>query len=120
MAKMFGKAEVSVDGRRLLVDDSSKLNLGGVKRNAVKGTEVYGYAEETAEASVEVSIYVDGTVDLGALNNTSDATITFKADSGQCYVLAHAWLESPVEAAAATNGGKTSLKFVAPKAERVA
>lgn len=119
MAKMFGKAKVLNDGKQLLVDDSSKLNLGGVKRNTVKGPEVYGYAEEAMEASVEVNVFIGADTDLDALNNISDATIMFQADSGQNYVLAHAWLESPVEASAATSGGKTTLKFIAPKAEKV-
>ncbi|WP_424682916.1 phage tail tube protein [Frateuria sp. YIM B11624] len=120
MAKMFGKAEVSVDGQRLLVDDSSKLNLGGVNRNVVKGTEVYGFAEETMESTVDVSVFIGADTDLDALNNISDATITFKCDSGQCYVLPHAWNATTVEAGAATNGGKTTLKFCSAKAERVA
>jgi hypothetical protein len=120
MAKMFGKAEVSSDGQRLLVDDASKLNLGGVKRNTVKGTEVYGYAEEAQESSVEVNVFIGADTDLDAINNTTDATITFKCDSGQCWVLPHAWLESPVEAGAKNTGGQAQLKFVAAKAERVA
>lgn len=119
MAKMFGKAKVLSDGQQLLVDDSSKLNLGGNKRNVVKGNEVYGFAEEAMEASVEVNVFIGANTDLDALNAINDATIMFQADSGQSYVLAHAWLESPVEASAATSGGKTALKFVAPKAEKV-
>lgn len=118
MAKMFGKAKVSSDGQQLLVSEDSKLNLGGNKRNVVKGTEVYGYAEETMEATVDCNVFIDGNTDLDALNNTTDATIMFTCDTGQSYVLAHAWLETPVEASAATSGGKTALKFVSAKAQR--
>ena len=119
MAKMFGKAKVSVDGQQLLVAQDAKLNLGGVKRNTVKGTEVYGYAEEPQEAMVECNVYIDSSIDLDALNATTDATIMFSCDTGQVYVLAHAWLESPVEAASANNGGKTALKFASAQAQRV-
>lgn len=120
MAQLFGRARVTVDGQQLLVDNDAKLNLGGVNRNTVKGTAVYGYAEETMEATVECSVFVDGTTDLDALNATSDATIQFACDTGQQYVLAHAWLTKPVEAASAKDGGKVKLSFAASSAERVA
>lgn len=119
MAKMFGKANVKVDGQVMLVDDASKLMTGGNKRNVVKGTDVYGYAEETVEASVDLNVFIGSDTDLDAINNMTDVTVMFQCDSGQTYVLPHAWLESPVEAGAANNGGKTPLKFVAAKAERV-
>lgn len=119
MAKMFGKAEVKVDGQTLLVDENSKLMTGGTKRNVVKGNGVYGYAEETMEASVDLNVFIDANTDLDAINNMTDVTVMFQCDSGQTYVLPHAWLESPVEPGAATSGGKTPLKFVAAKAERV-
>jgi post-segregation antitoxin (ccd killing protein) len=119
MAKMFGKAKVTVDGQLLLTAEDAKLNLGGNKRNVVKGNQVYGYAEETMEATVECNVFIDASLNLDTLNNTTDATIMFQCDSGQTYALAHAWLESPVEAAAANSGGKTALKFAAPSAEQV-
>lgn len=119
MAKMFGKATVKVDGQAMLVDDASKLMTGGNKRNVVKGTEVYGYAEEAMEASVDINVFIDANTDLDAINAMADVTVMFQCDSGQTYVLPHAWLESPVEPGAANNGGKTQLKFLAAKAERV-
>lgn len=119
MAKMFGKAEVKVDGQTLYTDENSKLTTGGKKRNTVKGNRVYGFAEETMEASVELNIFIDANTDIDAINAMDDVTVMFKCDTGQTYVLAHAWVESPLEPAAATSGGKTPVKFVAPKAERV-
>lgn len=119
MAKMFGKATISVDGQQLLVSEDSKLNLGGVKRNTVKGNGVYGYAEEAMEATVEAHAYIDSTASLDLWNGISDATILFQCDTGQTYVLPHAWLADPVEATAANNGGKATLKFAAASAEAV-
>lgn len=119
MAKMFGKATVKVDGQTLLTDDASKLMTGGVKRNVVKGNEVHGYAEEAVEASVELNVFIDANTDIDAINNWSDVTVMFQCDTGQTYVLAHAWLEEPLAPAAANTGGKTPLKLVAPKAEPV-
>lgn len=120
MARLFGKATIRLDGRELIKKQDGKLNLGGVQRHTVKGNEVYGFAEEAMEASIELNHFIGADTDLDALNNASDITGLFQCDSGQQYVLAHAWLESPVEIDEATDGGSTALKFVAPKAERVA
>lgn len=119
MSKLFGRATVRIDGRELIKKQDGKLNLGGVNRNVVKGNEVYGYSEEPMEASIEINHFIAAGTDLDALNTASDITALFECDSGQQYVLAHAWLEAPVEIDEATDGGSTALKFVAPKAERV-
>lgn len=119
MAKMFGKATVKVDGQAMLVDDASKLSTGGNKRNVVKGTDVYGYAEEVMEARVEMNVFISSQTDIDAINAMTDVTVMFQLDSGQTRVLPHAWLESPLEPTAANNGGKTPLVFVAAKSERI-
>jgi len=119
MSKLFGKAQVSVDGTQLLVDQDGKLDLGGVNRNTVKGTDVYGYAEEAMEATIDISVFVDAKTDVHALNNLTDATAMFKADTGQTWVLAHAWTSKPISLSAASNGGKATLSIAAPKAVRI-
>lgn len=119
MAKLFGKATVRIDGAELIKKQDGKINLGGVKRNVVKGNAVYGFTEEASEPSVEINHFIGAADDIDAINNADDVTVLFELDSGQQYVLAHAWLESPVEISEATDGGSTPLKFVAAKAERV-
>lgn len=114
MSKLFGKAQVAVDGQQLLVNQDAKLNLGGVARNVVKGNKVYGFSEEAMESTVDISVYIDANTNLDVLNNISDSTITFKADTGQTYVLAHAFLITPVELGANAKGGTATLKFAAP------
>lgn len=119
MAKMFGRARVRVDGAELKIDEGASLDIGGVQRNTVKGVDVYGYSEEAMPAEVDCDVYVDANTDLDYLESISDATVMFECDSGQKYVLAHAWSETPPKATAANNGGKVPMKFVAPKAEKV-
>lgn len=119
MAKMFGQATVTMNGQQLLVAEGAKLNLGGVKRNTVKGNVVYGYAEEAAEATVECDIYPDSTLNLDLLNSMSDGTVQFTADTGQTYVLPHAWVADPVDMTTANNGGKSKIKFAAASSEQV-
>lgn len=119
MSKLFGKAQVAVDGQQLLADQDAKLSLGGVSRNVVKGNGVYGYSEESMEATIDVSAYIDANTDLDQLNAINDSTITFTADTGQTYVLAHAFLTTPVDLGANPKGGKTTLKFAAPTAVKL-
>lgn len=119
MAKMFGQATVTVNGQQLLVAEGAKLNLGGVKRNTVKGNSVYGYAVEAAEATVECDVHPDSTFDFDLLNNMSDGTVQFTCDTGQTYVLPHAWVAEPLDATSANNGGKSKIKFAAATAEQV-
>jgi hypothetical protein len=118
MAKVFGKATVKVDGGVLLIDNGAKLNLGGVTRKTVKGTEVHGYAEEAMESSVEVAMTVTPQTSLQALADIDDASVTFEADTGQVYILNHAWLEAPPEMTGG-DGGKVPLKFVALACEEM-
>lgn len=116
---MFGKAKVMADGQELLVNDKSKLTLAGFKNHTVKGPRVYGFAQEAMEAQVDMTIFVDANTDLDAINNMTDVTILFQCDSGQNYVLPHAWLCDPVAAESATTGGTVPLKFAAKTSEKI-
>lgn len=114
---LFGKAKVTADGQEMLVNDKSKLTLAGVKRHTVKGPRVYGFAEEVCEAMVDMTVFVDPNTDLDQINGMNDVTILFQADTGQSYVLPHAWLVDQVAAESATSGGTVPLKFAAITSE---
>src|SRR5690625_4449565 len=117
--KMQSKITVLVDGQTLPKKQDGTLSLGGVNRNTVKGIDVYGFAEEAVEASVQINAFIGSQTDFETLPAAEDVTVLAQLDSGQQYVLAHAWLENPPEAGEATDGGSTPLKFVAVKAEPV-
>jgi len=117
--KLFGKATVRFDGEELIKKQDGSIDLGGVNRHPVKGNDVYGFTEEAQEASVELNAFIASNTNLEKIRNADDVTVLFTLDSGQQYVLAHAWLESPPKVSEATDGGTTSLKFTAVKAELV-
>lgn len=117
--KLFGKATVRVDGQERIKAQDATCDIGGVQRNTVKGNDVYGFAEQAMEATVEINAFVDSATDLDAIAAGDDVTVLFSADSGQQYVLAHAWLESPPKMSEGTDGGKVPLKYVAVSAEKV-
>jgi hypothetical protein len=118
--KLFGKATVRIDGQELIKSQDAKFMLGGTVRNTVKGNEVYGYSEEAQEASVEINAFIASGTDLDKIASGTDVTVLVSLDSGQQYVMSHAWLETPPDVSEATNGGKTTLKYVATSAENVA
>lgn len=118
-AAMFGKAKVMADGNELLVDDKSELTLAGFTNHTVKGPRVYGFAQEAQEGKVQMTVYVDANTDFDLINGMTDVTILFQCDSGQAYVLPHAWLVNPVKAKAATNGGTLTLEFASKTTEKI-
>lgn len=117
--KIFGKAQVTYDGNQLRIDKGASLDLGGTQRNEVVGVEVEGYAEEAKPAMVECEAFVDANFDLDAVAAADDVTVLFTMDTGQRYVLAHAWLQNTPKASAASQGGKVPLTFVAAKSEKL-
>ena len=118
-AAMFGKAKVMADGQELLVNDKSKLTLAGFKNHTVKGPRVYGFAQEAQEAMVDTTVFVDANTDFDLLASMTDVTILFQCDSGQNYVLPHAWIVDPPAPESAAQGGSTPLKFAAISSEKI-
>lgn len=117
--KLFGKATVQVDGRELIKKQDARFNPGGVNRNTVKGNEVYGFAEEAVEATIDINAFIDPTTDLETILAGDDVTILFTADSGQQYVMPHAWLVNPPEVSEGNDGGSMPLKYASAKSEAV-
>src|SRR6266508_586493 len=97
MAQLIGRAYIKYNGKTLLTEKGAKLNLGGVERKPIVGTEVQGYAEEAKEPFIDCQINVSKDTDLDEINNITDATVTFEADTGQMWVLKNAWSSVPPE-----------------------
>ncbi|MGH6714746.1 MAG: phage tail tube protein [Bradyrhizobium sp.] len=117
--KMHSKITVRVDGNELIKKQDGTLDLGGTQRNTVKGNDVYGYSEEAMPASVEINAFIAAATDLETIRNAADVTVLATLDSGQQYVLSHAWLETPPKISEATDGGSMPLKFISITAEAV-
>lgn len=119
--KLFGSAEVRVNGTLLLTHSGASFDPGGVARATVTGANsVHGFAEspKASKLECEISLRAGQSVsDLGALD---DATITFRsAATGQTWVMRSAWSTEPPTLTDATDGGKVKLIFEAPPAEEM-
>lgn len=115
----IGMAYIKVNGALLETLPGAKLDLGGVERTTVKGSnKVLGFSEAPKESLLECEIAVGPETDLIALGNARDVTITFEPDAGRPYVIRHAWcLESPK--LQDTEGGKAPFKFAGPPADEM-
>lgn len=116
--RVLGRATVRVDGKPLLVAAAAKLNLGGVQRNTVKGTEVHGFAEEPMEAFVEVEATIKKGQSAKEWGEVENATVMFEADTGQVWTLRNAWQANAVELTAG-EGGRVPLRFVSKHCEEL-
>ncbi len=95
MAQITGRVRVSVNGALVRSKSGAKFSgIGGVNRKAVKGHQMWGFAEETAEPKIEATLAHTKDLSLTALNQIVDATVTFECDTGATYILRHAWCEA--------------------------
>lgn len=95
MAKILGLADIEVDGVTILTGADATLDTGGVSRDARIGNKVAGFSEAVAQSKIEVSVFVDGNYSIDRARNTTNATINFKADTGQVWMINGAWCSAP-------------------------
>ena len=116
--QFFGRATVAVDGKRLESMPGASIDIGGFTRTPKSGDHAHGYTESPKNALVECEVIMTGDTSLADLAATVNATVTFKCDTGQTYVVRGAWL---VETPKVTGGdtGTVSLQFAGPPAEEV-
>ena len=116
---VFGVVYIYVDGDLLRSNDGAKIDLGGIEREVVKGSHtVHGFAEKIKESTVECEITLASGDSLEKLRNTTNATLTFKCDSGQTYVVREAALLDTLTVTEG-EGGKIPLKFGGQPAEEM-
>lgn len=119
MTKLFGAAEIVVDGETLQTLPGAALDIGGTVRTARSGPRsVHGFSETHKEATIECEVTLPPGFSIKSLHDTADATITFRCDSGQSYVIRNAWCSAPPTG----NDGddaRFSVNFAGPAAEEV-
>ncbi|RMG58795.1 MAG: phage tail protein [Gammaproteobacteria bacterium] len=117
MPQLLGTAYIKVDGDLLRSNPGAKIDLGGQVREPVVGAgTVHGYAEKTKEATVECEISLAKGDSLETIRSITNATITFECDTGQVYIVRHAFLTDP-PVLSEGEGGKIPLKFAGMPAE---
>ncbi|PLX49116.1 MAG: hypothetical protein C0613_08315 [Desulfobulbaceae bacterium] len=96
MKRITGRATVYVDGEQMEMERGATANPGGIARDFERH---HGrtYATESEEAPfVEGNIIHTKDTDVVALSAIDNATVIFKCDTGQKWVMRGAATENPV------------------------
>lgn len=118
-SKYLGRAFIRMNGLSLAsLPGTAKLNPGGVERSPVNGDHGHlGYTEKPVNSEIECDFAVGADTDLQALQNMTDGTVTFEADTGQVWIIRKAATAGPI--AVQSGEGKASIKMFGTAAEQV-
>lgn len=114
--KVWGQARVRINGQEYVTEPKASLELGGIARDSVEADNRAGlFTEKSVPSKLEASIIITPGLSLAVLNSIDDTTVTFEGDTGQTYVIGHAYNSEPV----AINDGKAKVVLMGPPAEEV-
>jgi hypothetical protein len=114
--KVWGQSRIKVDGQVFDTEGKSSLEVGGTTRDPVEADFEAGFfSEKTTPSKLTCSVLLTADVSLRRLQDIDDATVTMEADTGQTYVLSHAYVSDAVSA----SEGKASVTFMGPPAEEL-
>lgn len=105
-----GILSLTVNGVRQDAKGNFSYNIGAPVREAIVGSDgVHGYKETPQAPMIEGEITDRGDLDLRALVETTDATVTLRLANGKTFVLRSAWFAG--EGTANTEEGNIAVKF---------
>lgn len=116
MSKILGRVRLRKNGKEFLSKRGMTLNVGGVKRNPVVGSNgVHGYSEEIVAPELEFTISYDSNTDLNELLNDSNSTILIEPDVGRKWTLIEAFMTEPPSIK--EQDGEVDLKYSGTRCE---
>lgn len=119
MGMTHSKAYIKTDGALLETMPGAKLDMGGNERTPVEGgNAMLGYSEKIKPGMLTCEIVLKQGTSLAKLSKIVDATITYEADTGQTYVIRHAYCAKTLSVTAG-DGGKVALEFCGDPAEEM-
>jgi hypothetical protein len=117
-AQLLGIVVFKVDGQVLRSEPGASLDFGGYERAPVPGArpDDAGFSESSKVAMADCVVMFDASTRLSPMKIWRDLTVVFEADTGQVYVLNHAWLQNTPKVTSG-QGGKLPLTFCAATAQ---
>jgi hypothetical protein len=113
--KVFGQARIRIGGKEYASEPKATLELGGIARDAVEADNKAGYFSEKVNPSkLEASFLLTAGLSVAELN-VDDTTVTFEGDTGQVYVVGHAYCSEPP----VVGDGKAKVVYMGPPAEEM-
>jgi hypothetical protein len=113
-----GTIQLAIDGEIQDAAGSFSYNLGQPKREALVGHDrVHGFKELPQAPFIEGEITDRGTLDLAALLNSTDVTVTLSLANEKVVVLREAFFSG--EGTVSTEDAKIAVRFEGISAEEV-
>lgn len=98
MGQILGQVVVRANSKQLKTKKGSTLNPGGYNHVSHVGpNRIWGKSKEFVAATVSVVIAADEDVDVVAINNITDATLTWEGDNGVDYMITGASPQNPFQ-----------------------
>ncbi len=111
MAKVLGIATIVVNGEIYNTQAGASINVGGMQRSDAEGDQGIDYTEKRMAASLTCTLKVGKGDSIAKFRDIVDATVTFKADTGQSWILSNAWRDGEPPKATSGDGGAVELTF---------
>ncbi|HBD18682.1 MAG TPA: hypothetical protein DC063_00275 [Arenimonas sp.] len=105
MPKAIGIVKIKLDGSLLHSKPGASIDPGGPVRQAVESDQPGFFSETRRTSRIECDLVVDAAFSADALRRADDVTATFETDTGQVWVVNHAWVVEPPVITGGTNGG---------------
>lgn len=114
--KVWGQSRIRVNGAELDTEGKSSLEIGGTVRSSVEADNKAGFfSEATMPSKLTCNVLVTPSVRLDAMRKWDDVTVTMIADTGQTYLINHAYTADMIS----VSEGKAQLVLQGPAAEEV-
>jgi hypothetical protein len=118
MARKLGRATLTVNGVYIETEAGAELDPGGVVGKEVRTGYGIHYAEELMPAVVKGVTTLGEGQSLEALRALLDVDVTFECDTGQVYLVRHAFQTAPPKVTDG-EGGKIAIELTGEPAEEV-
>lgn len=116
--RVMGRAQIKVNGKLLDTHPGASLDIGGEARETVAGANaIHGFKSSIMPSKLECEISVKAETSLAEIGRWDDVTVTFEADTGQTWVIAHGWNTTPPTTT--DNDGKAKVTIEGPPAEEM-
>jgi hypothetical protein len=114
--RKYGVTSIAVNGTKLETAPKPTFQPGGVQRTAVESDNGAGrFSEMPLDSRLEVKVLIGPGVSMRQAQAWDDVTLTVELDTGQTYVVNHAYTAEAVEA----NDGGFNLVMAGPEAEEL-
>ncbi|MBO9538764.1 phage tail tube protein [Herbaspirillum sp.] len=119
MAKLNNIQSVSVPsiGKLPLAESGQSFTPSGKKRTHKAGRQAVdgGFTESSQAAKLELSLNLQGGLDIVAINNIEDEDITIRMADGSVHMMSMAFVENPITA----GDGEGKVTFMSNESEQI-